>query len=169
MAAPSSPAATADAAVNSNNNNDVTRPTKRLKPREENEEQNVISSSPNASSHCSVDIYNSSSSSLLDNNSSTVANSSDGIFSNDCKPVRPPVSIIDLCISRLFHPLPQTLLATHTPNNNNTDKVTSFRSQWINHGFRTTIVSSPRSAVSVYLDSCGGTPSESSAQEHSTG
>ncbi len=128
-------------------NNDGMRPKKRLKPHEEDKEQNLISSSspPSSSPDASFYCTGNSSSSLLDN-------SSDNIISGDGN--MPPSSIIDLCISRLFHSLPKTLLAA-PKNTNNTDKVTPFRSQWANHGFRTTVVSSPRSAVSVYLDSCG--------------
>jgi hypothetical protein len=72
----------------------------------------------------------------------------------------------------LFSPLPSSLApsstnANGTPSSNsynatlrNTttsaaeDNVSSFRQLWINHGFRTTAVTSPRAAVSVYLDSC---------------
>eukprot|EP00986_Skeletonema_menzelii_P003072 scaffold896_cov165-Skeletonema_menzelii.AAC.3 len=171
MAAPSSsPAAAAltnscaDAAASSN---DVTRPTKRLKPHEENGEQHrghLISSSSSSSSLASSRCIDSSSSPLEKSSSSATDSDANSDASGGPSP-------IDLCISRLFHPLPHTLIA---PNNNTAatnDKVSSFRSQWTNHGFRTTLVSSPRCAVSVYLDSCGTRPSEEkSAQvQHEAG
>jgi hypothetical protein len=156
------------------------RPTKRLKkkPQEGNEELKqqrgqLISSSSSSSS--STSFASSSryiiSSSSLDQKSSTAADSSsasdngDAYSDNSNKAVVLSNSSIDLCISRLFHALPPTLVAT-ADDDDDDDKVSSFRSQWTQHGFRTTLVSSPRWAVSVYLDSCRSPRnSTNSAQE----
>jgi len=59
------------------------------------------------------------------------------------------------CLKLLFAPLPSTLTtATKSNANNEDEKVLSFRNMWTKHGFRTSVVTSPRPAVSVYLDSC---------------
>ena len=186
MAASSSPVAAlsnsttaADASNYDVDDEIIGRPIKRLKkkPQEENKElQQPVqlisssSSSPSssiASSRC-IDNSSSSSSSLNQCSATTTVNgneNSDGSNGGG----GPSSSIIDLCISRLFHALPQTLLA---PENNNAatdhsddDKVSAFRSQWTNHGFRTTVVSSPRCAVSVYLDSCRSPPKNNKEQQ----
>lgn len=172
MVAPSSPAAAAltnNCTAAAESSDDVMRPTKRLKPREEESAEqhrrgHLISSSSSLSSSVASSRCINSLSSSLDNSSSAAAGGDDNSSDDGGGP-----SLIDLCFSRLFHALPQTLIAA---NNNNSDafaadKVSAFRLQWINHGFRTTVVSSPRCAVSVYLDSCGTQQRIASSNEKS--
>ncbi|KAL7538290.1 hypothetical protein ACHAXR_008440 [Thalassiosira sp. AJA248-18] len=60
------------------------------------------------------------------------------------------------CLKLLCTPLPSSLTSGSNNNNNENETISNFRELWTIHGFRTTMVTSPRPAVSVYLDSCGG-------------
>ena len=51
------------------------------------------------------------------------------------------------CLKLLFMELPDSLSAQG-------DELSSFRELWSAHGFRTSVVTSPHQAVSIYLDSC---------------
>ncbi|KAL3792161.1 hypothetical protein HJC23_009625 [Cyclotella cryptica] len=53
------------------------------------------------------------------------------------------------CLELLFSDLPPSLT-----NKKTNDDISAFRQVWDAHGFRTSMVLSPRRAVSVYLDSC---------------
>ena len=63
------------------------------------------------------------------------------------------------CLRLLFSPdIPSTL--NNTQKSISADEAISmFRKLWKDHGFRTTMVTSPRPAVSIYLDSCYSTSS----------
>ncbi|KAL9181934.1 hypothetical protein ACHAXT_012277 [Thalassiosira profunda] len=59
------------------------------------------------------------------------------------------------CLRLLFAPLPTSLASHPAPKAAQVDaSIASFRALWTGHGFRTSAVTSPRPAVSVYLDSC---------------
>lgn len=51
------------------------------------------------------------------------------------------------CLKLLFSKVPSSLSTTN-------DDASTFRELWASHGFRTSMVTSPHQAVSVYLDSC---------------
>ena len=58
------------------------------------------------------------------------------------------------CLHLLLAPLSPSLNNTSHNLINTDEQILSFRALWKTHGFRTSIVSSPRPAVSIYLDSC---------------
>ena len=70
------------------------------------------------------------------------------------------------CLRLLFATLP-TSLSGPVPKSEE-QKVSSFRQLWTTHGFRTSMVTSPRPAVSVYLDSCTA-PTDTMLKENETG
>lgn len=51
------------------------------------------------------------------------------------------------CLVQLFCDIPDSLLTT-------SGDTTAFRKLWTRHGFRTSLITSPHEAVSIFLDSC---------------
>lgn len=112
------------------------RSNKRIKV---DEAQHVVSSSssPSTDSSCML------SSPIVDKNTTETVDANS--------------ASIQQCVQLLFLQLPSSLTNNHLPpnNNNNADEtISTFRELWNVHGFRTSMVTSPRPAVSIYLDSC---------------
>ena len=69
-------------------------------------------------------------------------------------------ALLQQCLQLLFtSPIPSTLNNNTTKSMNADETISTFRELWKDHGFRTTMVTSPRPAVSIYLDSCYDTSS----------
>lgn len=66
------------------------------------------------------------------------------------------------CLQLLFSSLPTTLNTQKSKSISADERISTFRELWKDHGFRTTMVTSPRPAVSIYLDSCYDASSSSS-------
>jgi hypothetical protein len=62
-------------------------------------------------------------------------------------------NVLVSCLKLLFSELPPSLSAI-------SGDASSFREVWTSHGFRTSMVTSPHQAVSIYLDSCKQTGNE---------
>ena len=71
------------------------------------------------------------------------------------------------CLQLLFTPIPSTLNDNTQKSISADETISAFRELWKDHGFRTTMVTSPRPAVSIYLDSCYGGASSSATTTES--
>jgi len=89
---------------------------------------------------------------------------------NNCRPnkrikTNDDTDTLQQCLQLLFTPIPTTLNTQKSKSISADERISTFRELWKDHGFRTTMVTSPRPAVSIYLDSCYGASSSAATTE----